>query len=384
MNPFNQLFNTYDNVTPPSDYVYRDDLDVYDYEYPEYEDNFEPSIETDLKEQRKVTLPQDNTQNNHITTNPLIQNYGKKPVPKSKGIDYSKHSSKFEDQIEFSHILTQAYKKALKKHGLSPEYATIFVAQDAYESGYGNKVKGDFNYGNIAAGDLGSGFYTTKGSKLKLSHFKSIDGYVEHKIKLLKGDRYNFFNNVSPNADIATAMQYLADKGYCPNTPQYGKDVANVHKSVLNNLKAPLKDKKLVSIDIEDLLKQEGITEVNGKKVRYGSRELRGNVSYGAKNSYHKKRDPDTGYAAARDISIEGGTIKDYMSLRRMLLNNNRIKTYFKQKRLGIIPELTPETLKRTGGTGLHLHIGQDEIAVNTWNNWDINPDIDITKVFYS
>lgn len=139
----------------------------------------------------------------------------------------------------------------------------------------------------------------------------------------------------------------------------------------------------LVNIDIEDLLKQEGITSVNGKKIKFGSRSRRAdNTSYGVKNSHHKEIDQHTGYANARDISIVGGTDKDYADFRKMLLDNDRIRQWFSQKKWGIINEITPYVMRRTNATGRHFHFGPDQWAVRTWRGWIDNPNIDVTKVF--
>lgn len=42
---------------------------------------------------------------------------------------------------------------------------------------------------------------------------------------------------------------------------------------------------------------------------------------------------------------------------------------WFKQHKFGILDETTPEMLKRTGGTGVHYHIGPDQIARTGMNN---------------
>lgn len=138
---------------------------------------------------------------------------------------------------------------------------------------------------------------------------------------------------------------------------------------------------ELVRTDIEDLLIQEGITSVNGKKIKFGNKALRAqNASFGAKNSNHKKRDPHTGNAMARDISIVGGTVADYAEFRRILLDNPRIRAYMNAKGWGIINEITPSILQKTKGTGPHFHFGPDTWAVRTWKGWIDNPNISITK----
>lgn len=138
----------------------------------------------------------------------------------------------------------------------------------------------------------------------------------------------------------------------------------------------------LVSIDIEDLLRSEGITEVNGKKIRYGNKNLRSaNANIGVAKSHHKERDPHTGNANARDISIVDGTDEDYTEFRRILLGNDKVREWFKQKNWGILNELTPGIIKKNRATGRHFHFGPDRSAVRTWEYWLANPSSNITKL---
>lgn len=139
----------------------------------------------------------------------------------------------------------------------------------------------------------------------------------------------------------------------------------------------------LVSIDIEDLFKREGITSINGKKIKFGSKALR-TSSIGTKRSHHRERDPHTGNANARDISIVGGTVKDYADLKNILLSNPTIRKYMQIKGWGVINEITPEILRQTGGTGMHFHFGPDIWARKTWDAWTSSSDIDVTKNFRS
>lgn len=136
----------------------------------------------------------------------------------------------------------------------------------------------------------------------------------------------------------------------------------------------------LISKDIEDIFRQAGLTTINGKQIKFGSRELRAqNASYGARNSNHKRRDPHTGYSMARDISIIGGNLDDYAEFRRQIMSNDLISQYLDAKNWGIINEVTPQILSRTRGTGLHFHFGPDTWARRTWSGWRSNPDIPIT-----
>lgn len=139
----------------------------------------------------------------------------------------------------------------------------------------------------------------------------------------------------------------------------------------------------LIRTDIEDLLRAEGITSVNGKSIKFGNKALRAaNAKYGVKNSHHKERDPHTGNANARDISIVGGTDKDYADFRAMLLANDRVRSWFSAKNWGIINEITPAAMRRTNATGRHFHFGPDQWARRTWRGWLDNPNVNITKLF--
>lgn len=142
-------------------------------------------------------------------------------------------------------------------------------------------------------------------------------------------------------------------------------------------------DNSLLGIDIEDLLRSEGITSINGKRIKFGTKELRpANASFGAKNSNHKRRDPHTGNAMARDISIIEGTTQDYADFRHVLLSNPRVVQYMATKGWGIINEITPAAMSRTNATGRHFHFGPDQWARRTWKGWLDNPTVNVTKLF--
>lgn len=139
----------------------------------------------------------------------------------------------------------------------------------------------------------------------------------------------------------------------------------------------------LLSTDIEDIFRQAGLTTINGKKIKFGNKALRAqNASFGARNSNHKKRDPYTGNAMARDISIIGGNLDDYAEFRRQIMSNALISKYMDTKGWGIINEVTPQILARTGGTGPHFHFGPDTWARRTWQAWRNNPNAPITQAF--
>lgn len=144
-------------------------------------------------------------------------------------------SSKFDDKTEFVNELNNEYKKQLKQRGLNENYSVMLVAQDYLECGGGKKVKGKNNFGNIAGGDKGYGYYKSSDGH-KFTNYMSMSDYVSDKLDLLSNDRYNFFNSFSPTSNVAITMQVLADRGYCPNSPNYGKKVAEVCNTVVKNI----------------------------------------------------------------------------------------------------------------------------------------------------
>lgn len=173
-------------------------------------------------------------------------------------------------------------------------------------------------------------------------------------------------------ADDSEDYNYYYDVGYPEEEEEF------IPPQVIGNFNSS----ELLSIDIEDLLRSEGITSINGKKIKFGNKNLRpANASYGVKNSNHKRRDPQTGWALARDISIVGGTTADYAEFRRVLLSNPKVVAWMQAKNWGIINELTPAVLRRTRGTGPHFHFGPDRWARKVWGAWTNNPNLPVTQV---
>jgi flagellum-specific peptidoglycan hydrolase FlgJ len=52
-------------------------------------------------------------------------------------INNDDYSSPFNSKSEFTNSLNLAYRKALTRNGLSPDYAPMLVAQDALETAWG-------------------------------------------------------------------------------------------------------------------------------------------------------------------------------------------------------------------------------------------------------
>lgn len=146
-------------------------------------------------------------------------------------------SEKYKDSNKFKKELTEAYTKALKSRGMDTRYAKYLVAQDALESGWGSRYVGNYNFGNITVGSDKTASYTegndhdSKGNpiKQKFRNYDSIDDYVNAKISLLNGSRYNAF---SDNADDARAFYSRIIKGGYAEDPNYLTKILRVYNSV--------------------------------------------------------------------------------------------------------------------------------------------------------
>lgn len=146
-------------------------------------------------------------------------------------------SEKYKDSNKFKKELTEAYTKALKSRGMDTRYAKYLVAQDALESGWGSRYVGNYNFGNITIGSDKTASYTegndhdAKGNpiKQKFRNYDSIDDYVNAKISLLNGSRYNAF---SDNTDDARTFYSRIVKGGYAEDPNYLTKILRVYNSV--------------------------------------------------------------------------------------------------------------------------------------------------------
>lgn len=98
--------------------------------------------------------------------------------------------SKYSNRTEWKQDLAQAYRDA----GITNENAIrMLVAQDALESGWGKKVQGNYNYGNITAGNSWKGSvvigndHDSNGNPIKqrFRSYNSMDEYAKDKVSFL-------------------------------------------------------------------------------------------------------------------------------------------------------------------------------------------------------
>ena len=366
---FINKFSVYDWYSPESSSISDDIESIVSKDRDTYNLIAQEFIDRTPMEDNDIVTPQEEDSKKDYTIKVPKPAKNKKADKEESKIEQPKS---FNSNAQFVNYMIPLYEKVLRQKGKDPRFAHMLVAMDATESGWGKHIKGDYNFGNLTTN--GDNWHVQTGNS-KWQDFSSIEDYVSEKIDRLGNSRYKMFDSFKPEDDIATIMQTLADRGYDPGNKNYGKTVSDVHRTMQRYLTAVS-----TSTDIQDLFEQQGLTHINGKRIKFGSREPRPqNSTIGVKNSRHKRRDPETGYAMARDMSIERGTIQDYVAFRKAILSNPVIVDWMNKKQWGIINELTPEIRSTTNGTGNHFHFAGDPKALRTWGAWQTNPDMDIT-----
>ena len=143
---------------------------------------------------------------------------------------------------EFVKDMTAAYTKVLAARGISTDYAKMLVAQDAIESNWGkSSLSKVFNFGGVKA-VKGAPFveketkeYSSKGgmhkTKSKFRRFNSLDDYVNYKISLLSGKRYQAFTG-----DPSQFYSRVKDGGYATD-PNYVAKLTNMYNSPIFSAK---------------------------------------------------------------------------------------------------------------------------------------------------
>lgn len=154
----------------------------------------------------------------------------------------SKNGKIYTNQRDFIEDMTAAYTKALAARGISTDYAKMLVAQDALESNWGkSSLVKDFNFGGIKAVNgtpfveketkeysAGKGMRKTKS---KFRKFNSLDEYVNYKIDLLSGKRYQAF------AGDPTQFYYRIKAGGYATDPNYVAKLTNMYNNPIFSAK---------------------------------------------------------------------------------------------------------------------------------------------------
>ena len=154
----------------------------------------------------------------------------------------SKNGKIYTNQRDFVEDMTAAYTKALASRGISMDYAKMLVAQDALESNWGkSSLAKDFNFGGIKA-VKGTPFieketkeYSSKNgmhkTKSKFRKFNSLNDYVNYKIDLLSGKRYQAFTG-----DPTQFYHRIKAGGYATD-PNYVAKLTNIYNNSILSAK---------------------------------------------------------------------------------------------------------------------------------------------------
>ena len=154
----------------------------------------------------------------------------------------SENGKIYTNQRDFVEDMTAAYTKALAARGISTDYAKMLVAQDALESNWGkSSLVKDFNFGGIKAANgtpfveketkeysAGKGMHKTKS---KFRKFNSLNDYVNYKIDLLSGKRYQAFTG-----DPTQFYHRIKAGGYATD-PNYVAKLTNIYNNSILSAK---------------------------------------------------------------------------------------------------------------------------------------------------
>ena len=173
----------------------------------------------------------------------------------------SENGKIYTNQRDFVEDMTAAYTKALAARGISTDYAKMLVAQDALESNWGkSSLAKDFNFGGIKAVkgtpfveketkeySAGKGMHKTKS---KFRKFNSLNDYVNYKIDLLSGKRYQAFTG-----DPTQFYHRIKAGGYATD-PNYVAKLTNIYNNSILSAKQGGNIPSRIDILVEKFNKQ--------------------------------------------------------------------------------------------------------------------------------
>lgn len=128
----------------------------------------------------------------------------------------------------------------------------------------------------------------------------------------------------------------------------------------------------------------ENIYYPSGKVVKYN----RGHLDAEIKNLFDKagikirvtsgaRKAGQAGKSGSKSHHIGGNAVdivpadgETFESIKQKMKSNPEILQFFYENGLGVIDETDAATMKKTGATGKHFHIGPDNWAVKTWASW--------------
>lgn len=220
---FDNIFASYNQVTSPKEYSFQ-------IEEPEQYISNDPK-EISFQEEFVNESPQDDNIQ-------FVEEYLNTPI---KSTQTESTQEVFKDQNQFLKTMNQTYKDVLKEKGLNPNYSKILTASAAFESGYGSKISGRFNYGGVKATkgsskstvDYVNGKYVRRNQTFR--DFKSMKDYCSYVVDLLQNKRYNAFNQFSSDKPF-DLWYHVLNAGYGGGDDNHKRSYVNSLKSIYKRI----------------------------------------------------------------------------------------------------------------------------------------------------
>ena len=124
-------------------------------------------------------------------------------------------------------------------------------------------------------------------------------------------------------------------------------------------LSVPTSAFNYTEVNEESLKGLAALFEAKGVPVQITSLRREGATTSNGSRSYHAD-------GKAMDIVPKSG---DFGPLLQLLRNDEEVRSAMSQIGIGYINETTKEMLARTGGTGAHIHFGEDKLAIKHFND---------------
>lgn len=151
------------------------------------------------------------------------------------------------------------------------------------------------------------------------------------------------------------------------------QDISNQNQDYFNSINFQDIEDDADQIDpntpIDQALKSQGIKFRVSRSYQKGARTKQG------RSSNHSKLDNNGNPIAYDIVPLDG----DFNKLKRQILSNPKLVQYFNSRGIGIIDESNNHNIAITGATGKHFHIGPDQWALRTFNQWK-NGNISYSK----
>ena len=224
----------------------------------------QPSENSEVSTSQEETTQPENSSKRTINE-PVQETVQAKPVSEqqihTQEAVESENGKIYTNQRDFVEDMTAAYTKALAARGISTDYAKMLVAQDALESNWGkSSLAKDFNFGGIKAVkgtpfveketkeySAGKGMHKTKS---KFRKFNSLNDYVNYKIDLLSGKRYQAFTG-----DPTQFYHRIKAGGYATD-PNYVAKLTNIYNNSILSAKQGGNIPSRIDILVEKFNKQ--------------------------------------------------------------------------------------------------------------------------------